>query len=257
LNGPGAFEPHTDPAWRERQLAGSRFVSAIIVPSETERQVQIEAGIPSEKVFVVPCIMEPKTVQPGSLRSHLSLQSDTPVVLFCGRMTSQKSPLQTIEAFRYVVAQHPTAVLVMAGEGVLLDKCREAASGLGDAVRFLGHVNDVDNLFADADVFVAPSTAESFGRTAMEAALVNTPMALGRIRPWTDYFLADRDCEFIEPHNPQSIAEGIVRLLSDRPRARQLAENAFRVVTAKFSEATALEALSKAYDYVWSTQAAS
>lgn len=249
LHGPSAFEPNTSSTWRERQLADSCFVSAIIVPSEMERQVQIEAGIPPEKVFVVPCIIERKVVQSGSLRSRLSLQPDTLVILFCGRLDSQKNPLQTIDAFRYVVAQHSSAVLVMAGEGILLDECKEAVRELGNAVHFLGHVNDVDSLYADADVFVAPSTAESFGRTAMEAALAKIPMVLGRIRPWSDYFVQGKDCEFVDPQNPQSIAEGILRLLDDKPRACLLGENAYQVVTARFSQSTALDALSKAYEY--------
>jgi glycosyltransferase involved in cell wall biosynthesis len=253
LRGPSQFEPHTEPTWRERQLSCSRFVSAIIVPSEMERQVQIDAGIPAEKVFAVPNIMEPKPIQSGSLRRRLSLPPDVPVILFCGRMTVRKSPLQTIEAFRYVVAQYPNAVLVMAGEGDLLVKCQEKAKDLGNSVHFLGHVNDVDSLYVDADIFVGPSTAESFGRTAMEAALTKTPMVLGCIRPWTDYFVPSHDCEFVDPQNPQSIAQGILRLLDDKLRANQFSENAFQVVTARFSQSAALEALSKAYEYALST----
>jgi glycosyltransferase involved in cell wall biosynthesis len=249
LRGPSHYEPYEDPKWQQEQLAYSRFVSAIIVPSEMERQVRIQAGISEEKVFAVPNIMDAQSFQSGWLRNHLSLSSDRPIVLFCGRLTSRKSPIQTIEAFKSVIAKYPKAVLVMAGDGALMPKCQEIARNLGHAIHFLGHVSNVSNLYADADVFVGPSTAESFGRIAMEAALSKTPMVLGQIRPWTDYFQSDKDCQFVDPQDAQSIAQGIIQLLDYPQRSRQLAENAFTVVKANFGEDGVMKALSKAYQY--------
>lgn len=252
LRGPSQYEPHTDPKWRREQLAYSRFVSAIIVPSEMERQVRIEAGLPKEKMFAVPNIMEPKSLRSGWLRNHLSLASDRAIVLFCGRLALRKSPVKTVEAFKTVVAHYPDAVLVMAGDGELMPQCREAARDLGDSVCFLGHVNNVDDLYADGDIFVGPSMAESFGRTAMEAALSKTPMVLGRIRPWTDYFQSGSDCEFVDPEDAESIARGILQLLDDPERSRHLAENAAAIVSERFGEKGVLATLSEAYKYALS-----
>lgn len=249
LRGPSHYEPYKDPKWQQEQLAYSRFVSAIIVPSEMERQVRIQAGIPREKVFAVPNIMDSQSFQSGWLRNHLSLSSDRPIVLFCGRFTWRKSPIQTIEAFKSVIAQYPKAVLVMAGDGELMPQCHKAARDLSKAIYFLGHVSNVNHLYADADVFIGPSTAESFGRIAMEAALSKTPMVLGQIRPWTDYFQANKDCQFVDPQDSQSIAQGIIQLLDNPQRSRQLAKNAFTVVQANFGEDGVMNALSKAYEY--------
>lgn len=248
LRGPSLYEPVNDPIWQQEQINYSRFVSAIIVPSEMERQIRLEAGISPSKVFAVPNIIDTKSFQPGWLRSHLSLSSQQRIILFCGRITWRKSPVETILGFKSVINEHPDTVLVMAGDGELMPQCREAAASLGDKVHFLGHVNNVDDLYADADVFVGPSTAESFGRTAMEAALSQTPMVLGNIRPWTDYFTPGVDCEFVEPQNPDSIAKGIIKLLDFPDKSRQLAKNAQGIVIAKFSERGVLEALNKAYE---------
>ena len=249
LRGPSYYEPYKDPKWQQEQLAYSHFVSAIIVPSEMERQVRIQAGIPEEKVFAVPNIMDSQSFHSGWLRNHLSLNSDQPIILFCGRLAPRKSPIETIEAFKSVIAKYPKAVLVMAGDGELMPKCQEIARNLGHAIHFLGHVSNVSNLYADADVFVGPSTAESFGRIAMEAALSKTPMVLGQIRPWTDYFQSGKDCQFVDPQDAQSIAQGIIQLLDYPQRSRQLAENAFTVVKANFGEDGVMKALSKAYQY--------
>ncbi|NJK28306.1 MAG: glycosyltransferase family 4 protein [Coleofasciculaceae cyanobacterium SM2_3_26] len=140
--------------------------------------------------------------------------------------------------------------MLVAGGGDLMDKCHEEARDLGNAVRFLGYVDDVDSLFADADVFVCPSTAESFGRTATEAALAKTPMVLGRIRPWTDDFVEGYDCEFVDPQDPKDIARGILKLLADPLKAQQQAESACQVALSRFGREAALAALTKAYKYV-------
>ena len=48
--------------------------------------------------------------------------------------------------------------------------------GLGDAVEFAGEREDVPELMAEADVLLAPSTEEPFGRTVVEAMAVETPV---------------------------------------------------------------------------------
>jgi glycosyltransferase involved in cell wall biosynthesis len=252
LRGPSAFELHTTSQWRKKQLANSEFVDAVIVLSELERQVQLEAGIPESKVFVVPNIMElpPALATPQTpWRDRLHVSPDTPIILFCARLTPRKNPLATIAAFRQILPRYPHAVLVMAGTGELLASCQDKAKDLGDSVRFLGYVSDVAALYSEADVFVAASTAESFGRTAMEAALAKTPMVLGKIRPWTDDFTHGCHCEFADPQDPASLVAAMLRILENREYAAQLAENARQVVWSRFGEQAALTALSQVYEY--------
>ncbi|WP_170861382.1 glycosyltransferase family 4 protein [Geitlerinema sp. PCC 9228] len=252
LRGPSAFEPHTTSQWRQKQLANSEFVDAVIVLSELERQVQLEAGIPEEKVFVVPNIMEPPpsvTMSQTPWRDRLHISPDTPMILFCARLTPRKNPLATIAAFRQILPRYPHAVLVVAGTGELLASCQEKAQDLHNSVRFLGYVEDVAGLYAEADVFVAASAAESFGRTAMEAALAKTPMVLGKIRPWMDYFTHGCHCEFADPQDPTDLATTTLRILDNREYGSQLAENAHQVVLSRFGEPAALTALSQAYKY--------
>jgi glycosyltransferase involved in cell wall biosynthesis len=254
LRGPSQYEPHTEVSWRAKQMEYSQFVSAIIVPSEMERQIQIEAGIDPAKIFAVPNIMDAKPGKPGILRDRLGLGPTVPLVLFCGRISPRKSPLQTIDAFRSVLKRYPQAVLVMAGEGELLETCKEKAQDLGNSVVFLGHVQNVQNLYADANLFVGPSLAESFGRTAMEAGLARTPMVLGRIKPWTGYFSEGFSCEFADPYAPKDIAEKIIALLADQAYAQKLGQNAYEIVMKQFSKEAALSALEQAYQFALQTR---
>lgn len=58
----------------------------------------------------------------------------------------------------------------------------EIARAEAAGVRFLGHRDDVDRLYAVMDAFVLPSHREGFPRAAMEAAAMGLPIAASDIR---------------------------------------------------------------------------
>jgi len=249
LHGPSKWEPHEQETWRQAHIALHPMVAAIAVPSAAEREVQIADGIPPEKVFVVPDIIREHSGQRGQLRRELGLEENTPLVLFCGRMVHEKGPKRVIEAFRLVLASRPNSVLVIAGDGQQLEECRQVAADLGQKVRFMGHVANVGQLYAESDVFVAPSTGESFGISGMEAALAGIPMVLSRIRPWTDVFQENQECLFVDCEDVGSIARMVLQHLDNPARAREMAALAKRTVQDGFSPSAAMAALSQTYRF--------
>jgi glycosyltransferase involved in cell wall biosynthesis len=251
LHGPSVWEPRlNEEKWRRRHQQNAAGASAIVVPSEFERSVQIKCGIEPEQVFVVPDIVEGRVTSPGLLREELGFEAERPLVVFCGRLVPEKGVLTLLSAFRCVHEKFPEVALIIAGAGPLIDSCRKFARELGNAVQVLGHRNDVGPVYSDADVFVAPSTGESFGISAIEAALSNVPMVLSRIAPWTDVFKEDRDCEYVEIGNYEQIAEAISRLIVDRERAKRMAVSARKVAKSRFSEQATVTALNRIYAYL-------
>src|SRR5204863_889036 len=102
-----------------------------------------------------------------------------PVVLFLGRVTSQKAPATFLEAAKRVLARIPRATFVVAGGGDLLPAAIEHAARLRIArrVRFTGflHGADVARAYAAADLFVMPSRSEPFGIAPLEAMSLGVP----------------------------------------------------------------------------------
>jgi glycosyltransferase involved in cell wall biosynthesis len=97
--------------------------------------------------------------------------------LTVGRLAAQKNQMLLLEAF----ARHawPEDRLVVAGDGP--ERCRLVeranALGLGSRVRFLGHVDDVRSLYAEADVFVLSSHYEGAPAVILEALAAGLPIA--------------------------------------------------------------------------------
>ena len=58
-------------------------------------------------------------------------------------LRSAQGPLVAIDAFARIAERHPTAILIVAGDGPQLPACRTLAARLGNRVQFLGQRDDV------------------------------------------------------------------------------------------------------------------
>ena len=82
----------------------------------------------------------------------------------------------------------------------------------------------VADLIADADLFVFASSCETFGIALLEAMTVGKPIACSDESSLPET-LKDGG-EYFDPHDPQSIAQAIRRLIDDPNRRAQLANRA-------------------------------
>jgi glycogen(starch) synthase len=104
------------------------------------------------------------------------------IVLFLGRITSQKGPEYFIDAAAQVIEQDDSVWFVMAGSGDMLPKMieRTAQLKIGRNFHFTGflHGSDVEKMYSMSDVYVMPSISEPFGITGLEAILYDVPVIL-------------------------------------------------------------------------------
>lgn len=105
-------------------------------------------------------------------------------VLFFGRLTEQKGPMQFLHAAKKVLHVMPDTLFLVAGKGDMLPLLINTAIELGikDSVMFLGYVSEEDQkkIYSAADLYVMPSTSEPFGITALEAMSAGTPVIISR-----------------------------------------------------------------------------
>jgi glycosyltransferase involved in cell wall biosynthesis len=119
----------------------------------------------------------------------------------------------------------PDLGLVLTGEWTAAPAQIEplgARFGLGDAVRTLGYVPraDLPALYAGAVCLVHPSLFEGFGIPLVEAMQVGCPIVAaegGALRE-----VAGDAALFFDPRDPAAIAEALVAVASDPPRAAGL-----------------------------------
>ncbi len=94
----------------------------------------------------------------------------------------------------------------------------------------LGYLSDAISLrlaYSAADVFVAPSRADAFGKTLAEAMSCGTPVVCFNATGPRDIVEHQRNGYLAEPFDPESLAAGIRWVLGRSPEAHaELCENA-------------------------------
>lgn len=104
-------------------------------------------------------------------RKELNIEDSTLVIGHVGRFVEQKNHRFLIDIFNEVHKQKENSILLLAGQGPLMEEMKEKVRNLGleKNVKFLGQRNDINELYQAFDVFCLPSLYEGLGMAAVEA----------------------------------------------------------------------------------------
>lgn len=107
------------------------------------------------------------------LRARVGADDDTPVLLMVSRLVKEKDLADLVEAHRILRGRGSRHRLVLVGDGPMRAELERA---LPDAF-FAGHQTGeaLARWFASGDVFVFPSTTETFGNVILEALASGLP----------------------------------------------------------------------------------
>jgi glycosyltransferase involved in cell wall biosynthesis len=175
-------------------------------------------------------------------RRRFGLPLSHPLLLNVGRLAPQKNQDVLIRA----LACLPQAHLVLAGAGLKEAAFHDLAATLGvnDRLHMLGALppGDIADLYAAADLFVFPSTWETFGLAAVEAAMLGLPMAVADLPVLREVLRADgsEPVTFVAPHDLEGWISAIGRALAVRPAPRTAAAFA-RSIGRKYSRQRMIE----------------
>ena len=99
------------------------------------------------------------------------------IVGHAGRFMTQKNHNFLIDVFAEIHRRRENSVLLLAGDGPLMDEIRAKVYGLGlaDSVIFLGSVNDMEKYYQAMDVFILPSLYEGLPVVGSEVQVSGLP----------------------------------------------------------------------------------
>jgi glycosyltransferase involved in cell wall biosynthesis len=247
---------HNDEAALRRPLVArvhgwlSRLDDRIIVLSDHVGRYVVERGrVPAKKVRRVyygisfkdrPIALGDRAAR--ALRGEFEIPHDGPFLLCVGRLDPQKGHPVLLEAMREVVRRLPNARLVLVGgaqqapPGYVEDLHLTAAHpDLDGRVIFAGERSDVARLMAACDLFVLPSEWEGFGLVFVEAMAAGIPVVATRVSGIPEVVLDGETGVLVPVHDPDALAEAIVRLCEDPAERRRLGNNGFQRVREHFT----------------------
>jgi glycosyltransferase involved in cell wall biosynthesis len=229
--------------------------ASLIAKSHLELQQYLEAGVPEEKIFLIPNGVElPREeisrIKPGSFRREHGIGGEETLILFLGRIDPIKGLDLLIRAFVGVCRR---ARLAIAGpdEGNQRELERLARqNGLEESVMFVGPLYDEKKwaAYLDADIYVLPSVFDNFPRTVLEAMGCDTPVIITD-RCGVAPQVKDR-AGLVVPYDREALARALERLVEDPGLGRKFAESGRRLLEEEFSWEPLIERLESLYENV-------
>jgi len=251
---------HVRVAHRDRFLDSllARLASAVIVNSRAVgRRFSGALGDKIRCIYngVDLARFSPRNPSLGLPRS-LELPEEGPVVVSVGRFVAFKGYRYLLEAARRVQDTMAGVHWLLVGDGELRSELEAQCRSLGleSRVHFTGWREDVPDVLALCDLFVLPSLVEHFGRVLIEA------MAMGKAVVATDaggvpeIVIHGETGLLVPPAQPKDLAEAVVMLLEDAPRAHRLGMAGRRRVETTFSLPRHVEAVETLYREVLGAQ---
>ncbi|MDP7525227.1 MAG: glycosyltransferase family 4 protein [Dehalococcoidales bacterium] len=158
------------------------------------------------------------------------------VVLFVGRLVSNKGPEVLIRAVPKVLSRHPHTRFVLVGDGPLRDRLKQMACNLGirNEVQFLGIRHDVPQLMRDAAIFVRPSSLEGMSLTVLEAMATGLPV-VATLVGGTSEVLRDGVHGYLVPAgDSQVLADALIKMLDERSLAEEMGRRGRELVVSNY-----------------------
>lgn len=179
----------------------------------------------------------------------ITIEPGEKLVLFLGRLTGQKGPEYFLAAAKKVLEVMPEARFVLAGDGDLAGPLAEKAVEIGIAHRtlFAGFLNaaDVEQIFAQADLYVMPSVSEPFGIASLEAMSHGVPTIVSRQSGVTEVVEHALKVDFWDT---AEMADKMLAVLRHPPLAREMGDRGgFEVRRMKWEDAA--EACLRVYEH--------
>jgi glycosyltransferase involved in cell wall biosynthesis len=180
---------------------------------------------------------EPPKTPLTALRRELGIRDDQPLIGNISALRRQKDHATLLRAMPMVLERLPNAVLAVAGDGELKQELADLARNLGleNNVRFLGYRSDVNDLLSQFDVFVLPSLYEGLPLCILEAMAAAAPVVATNADGTNEVVRHGETGLLVPVQDPPALAQAMLTLLEDRPRARAMGQAAREVIRTEYN----------------------
>jgi glycosyltransferase involved in cell wall biosynthesis len=204
-------------------LAARRATRVLTVSESSKRDILRFVDVEPSKIDVIYNAyderfgVEPKEEDVVRVRERFQLNDE--FVLYAGNVKPHKNLERLIDAFHLVRKRGLDHLkLVLIGDDISKYAALRRAvhrHHLHNYVRFLGYVPEetLAVMYRLAGVFVFPSLYEGFGLPPLEAMASGTPVVTSSVSSLPE--VAGDAAMLVDPYDPDAIADGILRVLSD------------------------------------------
>jgi len=176
------------------------------------------------------------TINNMSLRKKIGL-GESFTVLFIGRLVYRKGADLLIRAWKKVILNNPSCILILAGDGIEQNNLESLSKNLGieKEVLFIGHINNAEEYLKAVDVFVLPSRQEGMPTILLDAMACGLPVIASRIGGVVDVVEDGKSGILFEPGDEAGLSFAMIKLVKDEKLRQRLGSEARRRIVEGFS----------------------
>jgi glycosyltransferase EpsD len=170
-------------------------------------------------------------------------------MFYAAEFNKNKNQQFLIQALALLQEEVPRARLLLAGDGRLLESCRELAQQLGvvEKVDFLGYRNDIDQILPLCDIAVASSQREGLPVNIMEAMACGLPIIASDNRGHRELIHNHENGWIITPNDKAAMSNRINILAHNNELRYKLGMSGRELIRRRYSISKVLD--EKSYIY--------
>ena len=207
----------------------------LLAVGDKVRQDLLEAGIGSKEKFG----LMPPGLAIGNLPSKndaltfFGLNNERLQCAFIGRVTQIKRPDRFLDVVSEIKKRNISLDFLIAGDGELLEACRERIIAEDLSVKVLGWQSNIEKVLSAADIVVLTSDNEGTPLSLIQAGMAGLPVVSTNVGSVPEVVL-DNATGLITSLDVQEIADALEKLVSDKALRAQLGIAAQEFTLANF-----------------------
>ena len=207
----------------------------LLAVGDKVRQDLLEAGIGSKGKFglMPPGLAIENLPSKNDALTFFGLNNERLQCAFIGRVTQIKRPDRFLDVVSEIKKRNTSLDFFMAGDGELLEVCRERIIDENLPVTVLGWQSNIEKVLSAADIVVLTSDNEGTPLSLIQAGMAGLPVVSTNVGSVPEVVL-DKATGLITSLDVQEIADALEKLVSDKTLRVQLGIAAQEFTLANF-----------------------
>ena len=203
----------------------------------------VEKGISSKKIRLMPRGVDIKKFSPTNSYSGRVLPEGFKYI-FVGRLSKEKDLPILEQAFKLLCQKRDDINLIVVGDGPYLEQMRENMAGT--PTLFTGYLQgqELRTIYNACDIFVFPSTTDTFGNVVLEAQAAGLPVIVSDAGGPQENIIKNNTGIITEGLNVQSFYEAMLSFVENHEMRLQYSKSA-----RKYAESRSLQ---NSFEQFWS-----
>ncbi len=214
----------------------AHFTDVLLAVGDKVRQDLLQAGIGTRKKFEImpPGLSISAVPAKSESRDYFALSEGRLQCAFVGRITQIKRPDRFLDVVSEIKKRGIDLDFFMAGDGDLLDECRERIASENLQVVVLGWQSDIEKVLSAADIVILSSDNEGTPLCLIQAGMAGLPVVTTNVGSVPEVVL-NGITGIVTSLNVKEIADSLEKLVKDKPLREQLGNAAQNFTLANFS----------------------